>query len=77
MRSSHFLERIANSPPVLTLTTIAALFAFDRPLSGDQLSFVSVILQEPASIVMDFGGLHWKYSHFLWSDRWQVYLHTS
>jgi hypothetical protein len=40
----HLLERVANSPPVLSLALIAALFAFDRPLGGDQLSFVCVIL---------------------------------
>jgi hypothetical protein len=44
VRSLHLLERVANSPSVLSLALIAALFAFDRPLGGDQLSFVCVIL---------------------------------
>jgi hypothetical protein len=37
-------------------------------LGGDQLSFVSVILQEPARIVMDFRGLHRKSPHWRWLD---------
>ena len=43
MRSLHLLERVANSPPVLSLALIAAVFAIDRPLGGDQLGFVCAI----------------------------------
>jgi hypothetical protein len=40
--SLHFLERIANAPPVLSHPMIAALFTLNRLLGGYQLGLVSM-----------------------------------
>jgi hypothetical protein len=38
----HFLERIANAPPIARLVSIAASLTCERLLSGDQRRFVTV-----------------------------------
>jgi Tfp pilus assembly protein PilN len=58
VRPSHLRKCVANSPPILGFTSVAALCTFDYFLCCYDASLVSAQLQQLPCIIMYLGDLH-------------------